>query len=638
MKTWQLLVIGGLAVAVLVPGCWLAKNMLFFGEPLPYDIIELTDYKPPPPPSDQLTDDQLRDDQAPKFDPDLVHSEPIDGWQINLSAAVVKLDVEMSRPDTEKYHLDLSPSFAAAARFTLPSVNLIDGKAKQFDDGLYAALDRAYYRGLTSTLRSHVELVKDIAEKVGPKSPAAAYLAAGLELADVQIEVGDMSAKSRWRQEFDASETLSKPTGFYTWNDELKQCFRFLRFFQQELPLRPDPRRPHADGVMLAVAEALDGDSALKGDYDQMLAFYARLTNPPPTTTVLLSAGPAALQTAVSAAFLPSSTSRENELFLRLFPMGLPADADLMQQLIRAVRSGNVDLGPSAESGWYEYQAYALETLLLPERGEESFKLLRTARYKRRMLEAFAALITKRRETHIRQMDVASAAAEAPPPPLENVSPRLRLEPAPTYYLRTARAYDFLRDFLHERVGRDELAKLHGLTAGGERPLDLAAELDQMRTLFFGCYLLSCEDLGMRPSTTSEETGDPNSAMAAAEKWLSEIKTDPDLAADTRVIVPVYYDPQRQVMSVWATVGVRLVKLKAEFDPRFLPSVRPADGGEWKPVEQGKLKPTTSLIAVDEFITCQIPSLTPLSREEFRKLCDEHKTKEQIIAALQARR
>jgi hypothetical protein len=597
--------------------------------------IELTDYKPPPPPSDELVDDQLRDDQAPKFDPDLVHSQPIDGWQINLSGAVMKLDVEMSRPDTEKHHLELSPSFASAAKFTLPSVNLIDGKAKQFDDGLYAALDRAYYRGLTNTLRSHIELVEGIAEKVGPKSPAAAYLAAGLELADVQIEVADLSAKDRWRQEFDANQTASKPVGFYTWNDELKQCFRFLRFFQQELPLRRDPRRPHTDGVVVAIAEALDDDSALKADYDRMLAFYAKLTNPPPKTTVLLSAGPAALQTAVSAAFLPSSTSRENELFLRLFPRGLPADADLMQQLIRALRSGNVELAPSAESGWYEYQAYALETLLLPERGEEAFKLLRTARYKRRMLEAFAALITKRRETHIRQMAVASAAAE--PPPLDNVSPRLRLEPSPTYYLRTARAYDFLRDFLHERVGREELAMLHGLTADGERPLDLAADLDRMRTLFYGCYLLSCEDLGMRPSTTAEETGDPAAAMSTAEKWLIRIESDPDLAADTRVIVPVYYDPQRQVMSVWATVGVRLVKLKTEYDPRFPPSVRPADGGEWKPVEQEKLKPTHNLIAVDEFISCQIPSLKPLSREEFRKLCDEHKTKEKIIAALSSR-
>ena len=54
---------------------------------------------------------------------------------------------------------------------------------------------------------------------------------------------------------------------------------------------------------------------------------------------------------------------------------------------------------PTADSGWYEHQAYALETLLLPERGAESVRLLLSKEYKKRMLEAFKALITKRRET-----------------------------------------------------------------------------------------------------------------------------------------------------------------------------------------------------------------------------------------------
>ena len=607
--------------------------------------IEHTDYKPPPPPADELTDDELREDQAPKFDPDLVHSKPIGEWQINLSAAVVKLDVEMSRPDSESNQLQLAPSYAEALKFrpdALPSVNLIDGKAKQFDDGLYAALDRAYYRGLTKTLRGHVDLVKGIAEKVGPKSSAAAYLAAGLELAGIETQAEDAAAKSRWRQQFDANAMASKPVGFYTWNDDLKQCFCFLRFLQQEVPLGRDPEQPHAEGVMLAIAEALDGDSALKADYEQMLAFYARLTNPPREGFFHPAMGAEAIRQAArsprapAAAFLPSSTSRENELFRRLFPMGLPPDANLMQELIRAIKSGEVDLAPSADSGWYEHQAFALETLVLPERGEEAFKLLRTARYKRRMLEAFAALITKRRETHLRQMDVAKS--EAAPPPLETLSPRLRVEPHPTYYLRTARAYTFLQKFLHERVGQGELATLHGLTAEGERSLDLAAELEQMRTLFYGMYLISCEDLGMRPSTTADETGDPAAAMAAAEKWLGEIKTDPDLAADTRVIVPVYYDPMKGEMSVWATAGVRLVKLSAAYDPRFPPSLRPASGGDWKKVGPHQLETTYSVIAVDEFITCQIPTLKPLTREEFRKLCDEHKTKDKIIAALQSLR
>ena len=631
MKAWLWLLFAGMTLAAASPAC-------------NYETIEVTDVKTPPPTTDELTDDTLDSSQGPKFDEDLVHSRPIDGWQVNLSAAVIKLDVEMARPDYEEHLVTLYPSYAAAilGREVLPSVNLIDGKAKQFDDGLYAALDLAYYRGLAETLHSHVDLVRKIAERAGPDSPAAPFLAAALELAGVTIEVNDKSEQAQWWQQFERDLAQSKPIGFYTWNDDLRACFRFLRFLQQQVLLAPAGRgTPDGSAVMVAIAQVLQDDLRLRDDYAAAVAFYSRLSNPPRKGVHLLSEGPGPLQSLAGqrsagppaiAVFLPSSTSRENELFEKLFPMGLPQSANLMRELIQAVRSGDVDLTPREDSGWYDYQAYALETLLLPSRGEEAGKLLRTARYKRRMLEAFAALITKRRETHIREMAVTAAGG---PPPAE-IWPRLRIEPCPTYYMRTARAYAFLQAFLEERLGREQLANLHGLSAVGERPHDLAAELDQMRTLFYGLYLMSCEDLGLRPSTTAEETGDPAAAIEAAEQWLGDYKTDPDVAVDTRVIVPVYRDPRRQVTSVWAIAGVRLVKLTAEFDERFPPSLRPLAGGQWKPAEPGKLAPVTQLIAVDEFVTCQMPSLTPLTRDEFRKLCDEQKSKERIVAALEA--
>ncbi len=78
-----------------------------------------------------------------------------------------------------------------------------------------------------------------------------------------------------------------------------------------------------------------------------------------------------------------------------------------MVTLIRRIRSGEVDLKPSTKpggDGWYQYQVYALETLLLPGRGQEKDKLLLTAEYKKRLVEAFKAMITTRRETHARQL------------------------------------------------------------------------------------------------------------------------------------------------------------------------------------------------------------------------------------------
>ena len=115
-----------------------------------------------------------------------------------------------------------------------------------------------------------------------------------------------------------------------------------------------------------------------------------------------------------AVALFPPSTSRETVLFERLFPDGLPPNADLMRELVRRIRSGEVDLKPGPDSGWYDCQVYALETLLLPGKGQERDKLLLTKAYKKRMLEAFQALITKRRETHVRQLGPAMAGACRP--------------------------------------------------------------------------------------------------------------------------------------------------------------------------------------------------------------------------------
>ena len=72
----------------------------------------------------------------------------------------------------------------------------------------------------------------------------------------------------------------------------------------------------------------------------------------------------------------------------------------MMAVLIRRIRDGTVKLAPGKNDGWYQYQVYALETMLLPEKGQEDGKLLLTAEYKKRLIEAFKALVAKRRETH----------------------------------------------------------------------------------------------------------------------------------------------------------------------------------------------------------------------------------------------
>lgn len=593
--------------------------------------VERTGYRVPRLPL-ALTDDKPDASRVPEFDPALVHPDPVGGWDVNLSRTLFRLDTPVLKPDHDATLLAVRPTYRdaiAGRQNVLPSVNLIDGKAKQFDDGLYAALDLAYFAGHEPTLRSHVELVRRLAERVGPDSPAAPFLAAGLELAGVAIPVNDARAKERFRKAFEEDSLCSKPLGFYNWSPELAECYRFLKYFQHPFWIDGGafPEIPRA------MAAAVQSDPPLRTDYERALAFYSRLTNPLVTLSLLdvtdradaraLAAAQAQAHRHSAVALFPASTSREQRQFDRLFPRGFPEGADLMQELVSAVQRGQVNLAPGPESGWYDCQTYAMEVFLLPNRGEESRKLLLTSRYKQRMLDTFAAQIIKRRETHIRQLAAAGVAAEPPSlAPQMELAPSLRLEPNATYYLRTARAYAFLQAFLHDALGEPFLRQIQGLRDGGTRETDLATELQAQKELFYGFYLLSLEDLGLPPSLASGELDGAPAARARALDWLREFAADPDLAVDTRVVVPVAINPSRGTTQLWGTAGVRLARLEVAFAGPFPPSVRPAGSdAPWQPFA-GDLNTTTYLIPVDEFVSVEIPRLDCPTRAEFRRLCD----------------
>jgi hypothetical protein len=610
-----------------------------------YEVI-CTEYHQPPRQDDVLVDDKL-EDKNPAFDKSLVDSRPLGDWQVNSSAAVVRLDCPMIKPDTEKAMLLLRRSYRDAIQAAreahvgsvLPSANMLNGAAKQFDDGLYAAIDLACFRGELGLSPAPPQWVASLFSQLPKTSPARPFLAAALELGGEEVPAGDLDQqeKAKWLANFEQDKAASKPIGFYNWTPELQRTWRFYRFLQHEF-----------DAEQLAIprdmAAALKGHADLLKQYRTINAFYGRLTNPLiclpvdamiDTTQDVRSLAKQRVASHSAVAVFPPSTSRETELFKRLFPDGLPADANLMVTLIRRIRSGEVDLKPSTKpdaDGWYQYQVYALETMLLPGRGQEDEKLLLTAEYKKRLVEAFKAMITTRRETHVRQatpMKCAEAKLSR-----GQVSPRLRVEPCATFYLRTARAYAFLQTFLQSTVGRQRLEKLHGLKQGGTREATLDAELGALVRRFYGFYLIACEDLGMRPEFLPDEPVDRTAAQREALKWLDNLDADADLACDTRVSVPIAIDPQRGKTRLWATLGVRFAHLDASYARP--PRVRPKDKqGEWREVDFYQIGPSSYVIPVDEFAEFEISGSNALTREELRAICDQNPTKEEIMQALQ---
>ena len=79
------------------------------------------------------------------------------------------------KPDVEPNLLVLYPSYVQAVKnapgTVLPSINLIDGKAKQFDDGLYAALDQAYFDAKGEALAGILGLIRRLHDKADRRYP-----------------------------------------------------------------------------------------------------------------------------------------------------------------------------------------------------------------------------------------------------------------------------------------------------------------------------------------------------------------------------------------------------------------------------------------------------------------------------------
>jgi len=275
---------------------------------------------------------------------------------------------------------------------------------------------------------------------------------------------------------------------------------------------------------------------------------------------------------------------------------------------------------------------------LIPGGNPESERLLLTAQYKKRLTEAFKAMFTEHRETHARQLFQTRAVSVGPSIPKrpERLAPRFRIEPCPSLYLRTARAYAFLQQFLRAAISTESLSRLHGFKEGGLREMTLGGELEAIRLRFYGFYLIACEDIGMAPEFLQGEPINQTEAKQAALKWLNRAPSNVDLACDTRVAVPIYYNTQTNKVRLWVILGVRLAKLNAEYARP--PMIRPLNSDQpWEKAKRTELVIAHYMIPVEDFAEIEIDAGRIPNRAELRAICDTHKTKEEIIEALQRR-
>ena len=156
-----LILVAGLLIAAVV-AVWLAGDL---DGPETWET-EVERVEAAQPTIELFQDDRLEQKQPP-FLPGLIDSREWDGYQLNSSAAVMALDIVDLREDREPELFRLYSSYTEAAaamqgHTILPSVNLISGKAKQFDDGLYAALDHWMIANGETGISSTVRLVRQL--------------------------------------------------------------------------------------------------------------------------------------------------------------------------------------------------------------------------------------------------------------------------------------------------------------------------------------------------------------------------------------------------------------------------------------------------------------------------------------------
>ena len=508
-------------------------------------------------------------------------------------------------------------------------------KAKQFDDGLYACVEMAADAG-SGRFPGRKNFLLSLLKGLSGDSDrsAAALLTAAAHLGGMQPQVGAEVARQAQTLQatFLADGLRSKPLGFYTWNKALIQVFQRDRMLQT--PLEEPSARP--------LAVALGRDNDLFKAYVASLSLNEKLTSPLAGEDLRQAA--LALTNGQTPSFaghpslFPASQAQETNLMKMLYGnQPIPKGFNLADEMVKRLRAGQLDLKPRPDSGWYDYQTFALEPLAVPERMPEAKRLRFDESYRKELVGLFKALLALTRETHVKQLESPhlGAAMRSRHQPVR-ISPALTVEPLATYYLRRARSYQFVREVLQQAFGPEALPKLHRLTAAGPVNLSLAAELSLMEALFHGAYLRSCEEIGLNPESDSGlgNHRDANLHRALLGAWLDSLGKDPDLGKDIRMMVPVFYDIGRHQTKVWVVLGIASKPLTVSY--AHPPKVKAIQGPGGLRVNPGDVdfqfvEQYTKLAYI---VSAEVYVNRLLDRTEFRQLCDQKKTFKAIVESL----
>src|SRR6185436_10607621 len=161
--------------------------------------------------------------------------------------------------------------------------------------------------------------------------------------------------------------------------------------------------------------------------------------------------------------------------------------------------------------------------------------------------------------------------------------------------------------------------------------------------IFLGAYVVACREIGMKEELPEGFAGIPADDYAAIFlRWVASLPSDRDLAPDARMMVPVFYDLQRQKSKVWVMLGwedasctlgyVQYPGIKMT-DPAGKPVVAGKPAGPDDESPEIHFTGAWRSLATPVFAEVYVSKI--LNRAEFRRHCDTYKTKAAILANLE---
>ncbi len=431
------------------------------------------------------------------------------------------------------------------------------------------------------------------------------------------------------------------PQAFYatapwTWREDLTRIMIRDRWLSQ--PLEPGDRDYHSLEKAMVLTEALDSDPALSEQQRFLWDLYSSLVGTgygftvPEMTKIMagddyatvmadpnkrfLEVKRDAIALAVPFRLIPETRSLQYYLVDLLVEDRKKVSFGTFENVVRSVRAAEVTLTPEAGASWRAFEAYALDALIRPGETAEAGKISMDDAYKSRLISRLTYAIVQEPGG-----SGTLGGGEA-----SGLGPAFTVEPVPSYYLYLARSLDPLGSALSKYLGA-AYGELHGFRAGGSVTPTLDGEMGDARELFYGFYLESCYNLGMRPAAGG--VGDAKAAVERARNFAAGWASDPTFGADIRRLIPIA--PAKTFegddgINCLAVLGVRAVEIIVEYDTP--PKIA---GGE------PTIGPASYTMLVPVVVEVVTPGREVMPHEDYIALCDRYDTPDDLTNALEGR-